>query len=99
MNFFSKIAAISSTLKGVLVLVVLVAIGVGGYFTYTRIMAIAQRRRRSARTQVVFYPASRLNTVRRAGKRAMWALTAKALFPPSIRREVWPAARTSAPQR
>ena len=43
MNFFSKIAAISSTLKGVLVLVVLVAIGVGGYFTYTRIMAIAQK--------------------------------------------------------
>jgi hypothetical protein len=34
MNFFSKIAAISSTLKGVLVLVVLAAIGVGGYFVY-----------------------------------------------------------------
>ena len=43
MNFFSRIAAISSTLKGVLVLVVLLAIGVGGYFTYTRIMAIAQK--------------------------------------------------------
>jgi hypothetical protein len=41
MNIFSKIAAVSSTLKGVLVLVVLAAIGVGGYFAYTGIMGIA----------------------------------------------------------
>ena len=43
MNVFSKIAAISSTLKGVLVLVVLVAIGVGGYFAYTGIMGFTKK--------------------------------------------------------
>ena len=43
MNFFSKIAAISSTLKGVLVLIVLAAIGVGGYFAYTGIMGIGAK--------------------------------------------------------
>src|SRR5688572_4513501 len=43
MNIFSKIAAVSSTLKGVLILVVLAAIGVGGYFAYTGIMGIGAK--------------------------------------------------------
>ena len=40
MNFFSKITAISMTLKGIITLVVLAAIGIGGYFAYTAIMGI-----------------------------------------------------------
>src|SRR5258708_25381728 len=41
MNFFSKITAISMTLKGIITLVVLAAIGVGGYYAYTGIMGFA----------------------------------------------------------
>src|SRR5258707_7107637 len=43
MIFFAKITAISMTLKGIITLVVLAAIGIGGYFVYTEIIGVGKK--------------------------------------------------------